>query len=118
MVGDDVAVMYAGRLVETGPAEQVLTGSRHPYTAALLNALPMPGIARGALQAIPGQPPAPGERPWENACAFAPRCTFATAACGSHRPPMTKVDRDQFTACDVIADRPPWAAQARSELTA
>ncbi|HWF71950.1 MAG TPA: ABC transporter ATP-binding protein [Solirubrobacteraceae bacterium] len=118
VIGDDVAVMYAGRLVETGPAEVVLTDPRHPYTTALLDALPLPGIARGALRSIPGQPPGPGARPWEGACAFAPRCRSATGACTSHRPPLSALGPGRLTGCDVIADGAPRPGEDRREVSA
>ena len=75
-VGHEVAVMYAGRLVETGPVDAVLGAPRHPYTAGLLEALPTPGVARGELSAIPGRPPGPDEEVSDTACAFAPSFLF------------------------------------------
>jgi oligopeptide/dipeptide ABC transporter ATP-binding protein len=102
IVGDDVAVMYAGRLVETGPVERVLTQPGHPYTAGLLDALPMPGIPRGELLAIPGRPPGPDEPVQEHMCAFAPRCRFAQPPCESHRPPLVEVRPGQTAACDLV----------------
>ena len=65
-----IAVYYAGRVVETGTAEQVLRSPRHPYTEALLDALPRVGVDR--LRVIGGQPPALDRLP--EGCAFAPRC--------------------------------------------
>jgi len=75
-----VAVMYAGRLCETGPVSEVFAHPRHAYTAALLRSIPGEGIAGTALVPIPGQPPRL-DRP-AGGCAFAPRCTLASAACG------------------------------------
>src|SRR5207253_2158790 len=54
-VGDRIAVMYAGRIVESGDAAAVLDEPAHPYTAALLAALPAPGVPRGGLRPIPGR---------------------------------------------------------------
>ena len=102
MVGHDIAVMYAGRIVERGPMEQVLSAPRHPYTAGLLEALPTPGVPRGSLRAIPGRPPGPGEELAVDACAFAARCRSAVAACWTHRPPLHTVGSDHDAACDVI----------------
>jgi oligopeptide/dipeptide ABC transporter ATP-binding protein len=106
-IGDDVAVMYAGRLVETGPIEEVLAAPAHPYTAALLDALPSPEIPRGELRAIPGAPPAPGDGHREDACAFAPRCRFAAEACGLRLPPLAEVAPGHRSACIVIEEAVP-----------
>jgi oligopeptide/dipeptide ABC transporter ATP-binding protein len=102
-IGHEVAVMYAGRLVESGPVDEVLAAPAHPYTAGLLDALPVPGVARGALPAIPGRPPGPDEAVDDSACAFAPRCRFATPACTTHRPPLAEVAAGRHAACDVVA---------------
>jgi oligopeptide/dipeptide ABC transporter ATP-binding protein len=101
-IGDDVAVMYAGRLVETGPIEDVLAAPAHPYTAALLDAVPSPEIPRGELRAIPGAPPIAGDGHREDACAFAPRCRFAAEACGLRLPPLDEVAPGHRSACIVI----------------
>ncbi|MGH2936778.1 MAG: ABC transporter ATP-binding protein [Solirubrobacterales bacterium] len=101
-IGDDVAVMYAGRLVETGPIEEVLGAPAHPYTAALLDALPSPEIPRGELRAIPGVPPVPGDGHREDACAFAPRCRFVADACGLRLPPLAEAAPGHRSACIVI----------------
>ena len=82
---EQVAVMYAGQVVEAGDVEQVLLSPRHPYTAALLGALPsMPGepqSERRRLDAILGQPPEISPR--KVGCAFAPRCRFSRDECGA-----------------------------------
>ncbi|WP_410808950.1 ABC transporter ATP-binding protein [Micromonospora sp. 067-2] len=95
---DRVAVMYAGRVVETGPTGQVLGDPRMPYTRALLAATPrLNAPARQRLAAIGGQPPdlrdvAPG-------CAFAPRCPVVLDACHEHRPALEPHAPDQWAAC-------------------
>ena len=81
---DRVAVMYAGRVVETGPAEAVLRTPAHPYTAALLAGLPGLGPRRARLPVIPGAMPLAGTRP--DGCAFHPRCARATPRCGREAP--------------------------------
>ena len=76
---DRVAVMYAGRIVETGPTEAVLNAPAHPYTARLIACVPELGEGRRRLEAIPGLPPAVDRL--DPGCAFAPRCLKASEAC-------------------------------------
>ncbi len=76
---DRVAVMYAGRIVETGPTAEVLERPRHPYTRRLIACVPELGEGRRQLNAIPGLPPPVDALP--SGCAFAPRCLKAEAAC-------------------------------------
>ncbi|WP_198318406.1 dipeptide ABC transporter ATP-binding protein [Arthrobacter sp. YN] len=77
-IADNVAVMYAGRLVEHASAPAIFNTPRHQYTAGLLKAAPTPERA-GALVGIPGRPPRPGQ--WPKGCAFADRCAAATTIC-------------------------------------
>ena len=77
-VCDRVIVMYAGQVVEEGAAADIITAPRHPYTHALLDALPQAG-PRGQLRSISGSPPSLIDVP--PGCRFAPRCRFATADC-------------------------------------
>jgi oligopeptide/dipeptide ABC transporter ATP-binding protein len=86
-IADRVAVMYAGRVVETAPMRELFAAPAHPYTAALLASVPRldtPLAAR--LAGIEGQPPAPGAEP--DGCAFAPRCPVVIESCRRHRPPL------------------------------
>ena len=76
---DRVAVMYAGRIVETGPTSDILADPRHPYTRRLIDCVPEPGGGKRRLEAIPGLPPPVDDLP--PGCAFAPRCSRAAAAC-------------------------------------
>ena len=88
-MADEVAVMYAGRIVEHGSVEAVLGTPAHPYTRALLRAVPRPGLERGTLERISGQPPVPGQLP--PGCSFAPRCGFAVPACTQAEPDLRPV---------------------------
>ncbi|SHH01174.1 peptide/nickel transport system ATP-binding protein [Jatrophihabitans endophyticus] len=93
-IADEVCVMYGGRIVERGGRAAVLGGPGHPYTRALLDALPHPGVVGAAgppaLRPIPGSPPALGEVPV--ACAFEPRCSRRVASCSEHRPVLVRTD--------------------------
>ncbi len=84
-MADEVAVIYAGLLVEEGPAEAVMGRPLHPYSAALLAATPRLDGDRGPLRAIPGQSPTMSE-PAEH-CPFAPRCTKVVNLCRTEPPP-------------------------------
>ena len=89
---DRVAVMYAGEIVEDGPATQVFDAPRHPYSAALASAFPRVGDERFryAPAGLPGDPPFPGELP--SGCPFHPRCPVAIDACASSVPPLVNED--------------------------
>ncbi|MEM6488933.1 MAG: ABC transporter ATP-binding protein [Pseudomonadota bacterium] len=85
-VGDRIAVMYAGRFVETAPVREIFAAPQHPYTQGLI-ASTVKGAMRGReLQAIPGSPPDLASLP--GGCAFAPRCRFASQPCRSETPTM------------------------------
>ncbi len=87
-LADRVAVMYAGQVVEEAPTADLLRAPRHPYTRALLAAVPELGNERDRLAAIPGQVPAPGR--WPGGCRFAPRCPVARAECATAAPPVVE----------------------------
>jgi peptide/nickel transport system ATP-binding protein/oligopeptide transport system ATP-binding protein len=84
---DRVAVMYAGRLCETGDVRAIFAQPHHAYTHALLASMPGTGAARAPLTPIPGQPPRIDSPP--PGCAFAPRCSFAEARCSTDRPALS-----------------------------
>jgi len=99
LVADRIAVMYLGRIVEVGPADDVIDRPRHPYTRALLGAVPEPGAVHVPL---PGDPPSAIDPP--PGCAFHPRCALATDACSQEDPvlvpsPSLIVGPDHVTAC-------------------
>jgi peptide/nickel transport system ATP-binding protein len=108
---DRVGVLYAGSLVEEGPAAKILARPLHPYTMRLVRCLPVAGRRKsdGALDTIPGFPPAPGSL--ATGCVFAPRCEFADEACRTATPPVVR-DGGQMAVCfhtDRVAGsvRPP-----------
>jgi oligopeptide/dipeptide ABC transporter ATP-binding protein len=82
---DQLAVMYAGRVVESGPVSRIFNGPAHPYTEALLNSIPRMSDGRQRLTAIEGQPPDLSAMP--HGCAFAPRCPAAFDRCHKEAPP-------------------------------
>ena len=111
---DRVAVMYAGRIVETGTTREIFDRPRHPYTAGLLNCLPTLRRGRQPLTAIEGQPPDLAHTP--EGCSFAPRCPLAEARCQEARPPLRLVGPEHHAAC-VRADEPAVGlARARLEV--
>jgi oligopeptide/dipeptide ABC transporter ATP-binding protein len=93
-----VAVMYAGRIAETGPAAAVFGRPRHPYTALLLAALPrLTDVPKSRLATIEGQVPSPGRFP--PGCRFAGRCPLADDHCAAEPPPLRDMGDGQFAAC-------------------
>jgi oligopeptide/dipeptide ABC transporter ATP-binding protein len=98
-IADRVSIFYAGRVVESGTRTDVLQRPRHPYTRALLDALPHPESAKERpLVAIAGTPPSPGRIP--AGCAFHPRCAYAIDSCRTDVPPLTGVNGRRL-ACPV-----------------
>jgi oligopeptide transport system ATP-binding protein len=86
-LADRIMVMYAGRVVESAGAKDLLTHPRHPYTAELLKCIPtLSGPRLTRLPTLIGQPPRPGEV--SEGCAFAPRCPRAAERCRTERPPL------------------------------
>lgn len=99
-IADWLTVMYAGRVVESGPTAEVLGRPRHPYTSGLLAALPHPEAPEDTrLTAIRGAPPTPQARP--SGCAFHPRCAFAIPSCATDVPRLSEVEDGRRLACPV-----------------
>ncbi|HEV8439964.1 MAG TPA: ABC transporter ATP-binding protein [Methylomirabilota bacterium] len=94
---DRVAVMYAGRIVETGSVRQIFKAPEHPYTRALLESIPRLGAKLDRLTAIDGQPPDLAKLP--AGCAFAPRCPQVMDRCRSEEPPEVVVGEGRTMRC-------------------
>jgi oligopeptide/dipeptide ABC transporter ATP-binding protein len=94
-----VNVMYAGRIVESGPAAQIYHDPRHPYTMALLRSVPRLDRPRQArLDPVEGQPP--DLTRLDAGCSFRPRCRFAVETCAVSRPPLQRAGEGQhYAAC-------------------
>ena len=100
---DKVAVMYLGHKVEMGPVEAVMESPRHPYTQALLLAVPVPGRPAGQRIILKGEMPSPAAPP--PGCPFHPRCPHATEACAHGDVPPLRPLPDQpghHVACRLL----------------
>jgi peptide/nickel transport system ATP-binding protein len=100
-LADTIAIMYAGRIVESAPAQQLFRAPRHPYSAALLNSFPSLHGERKVMTGIPGSPPDMRKLP--PGCAFQPRCKYALARCAEQVPELTgpaiATDSHRVVAC-------------------
>lgn len=96
-MADEVAVMYAGRVVERAPAGALFGDPMHPYTLGLLGSVPRLDEERETLLAIDGSVPPPFALP--KGCRFHPRCPFAVAACKDEQPPLRMVADGHQAAC-------------------
>jgi peptide/nickel transport system ATP-binding protein len=97
-VSDRVAVMYLGRLCEVGPSEQLFATPAHPYTALLIEAIPVPDPDIRPTETVPvGEPPSPIAPP--SGCRFRTRCPRADARCSAEVPELRAVAPGQFAAC-------------------
>jgi len=103
---DRVGVLYAGRLVEEGPSEELFTDPRHPYTVGLLRCLPQRGVTkdRGALDTIPGFLPPIGAIP--SGCVFADRCGLVQEVCRTDEPILYEVSSTRVSRCHFHQDAP------------
>jgi oligopeptide/dipeptide ABC transporter ATP-binding protein len=110
MVSDRVAVMYAGRLVEIGDADEVFHNPQHPYTRALLSAIPTVEHRRGELAAIEGTVPEFVEA--TSCCRFSNRCPHATQICGAFDPPLRTTGESHGVACFAYESPADWGRSA------
>jgi oligopeptide/dipeptide ABC transporter ATP-binding protein len=102
---DRLAVMYLGRIVEYGPTEDVFANPRHPYTRALLGAVPRMEARRGRERkrvALEGEPPSPLAPP--PGCHFHPRCAWAIEACRVRSPELRRLSPSHLSACHIAED--------------
>ncbi len=98
-IADDVAVMYAGRFVETGPIREIIRNPKHPYTRGLLEANVQPG-QKERPAAIPGSPPNLARLP--HGCSFAPRCNVAVDRCWEHLPELQVAGAAHAARCVLV----------------
>jgi peptide/nickel transport system ATP-binding protein len=96
-MADEIAVMYAGRVVERGSTIDIFDDPQHPYTIGLLGSIPRVEEARERLLAIEGAVPSPAALP--SGCRFHPRCVFAAEACMKIDPPLREVSARHWAAC-------------------
>ena len=97
---DRVAIMYAGRIVEKGSVKRVFEDPAHPYTRALLRALPKMGSKRKRLYQIDGEPPNLSELP--TGCSFHPRCSHKMEICWTQYPPESAVNGGGHASCWLL----------------
>jgi peptide/nickel transport system ATP-binding protein/oligopeptide transport system ATP-binding protein len=96
-MADEVAVMYAGRVVERAPGPAIFDDPQHPYTLGLLGSIPKIEETRDRLLAIEGAVPPPFALP--SGCRFHPRCVFADATCAAQDPPLRVINEAHRVAC-------------------
>ncbi len=102
-ISDRVCVMYVGKIVETAPTLELFAAPRHPYTAALLAAVPVPDPQRRtAIQELPGEVASPANPP--SGCYFHPRCQFAVERCRQESPQLEEIAPDHFVSCHRAAE--------------
>ena len=105
---DRVAVMYAGRIVEIGKAEEIFANPSHPYTRGLMAAVPSNGIPRGSLSAIKGTVPELIDPP--DSCRFSGRCPYEVNGCRVNDPKLRKITESHSVACFINDASLSWCA--------
>lgn len=100
-IADEIAIMYAGKIVEKAPTEDIILEPLHPYTAALVNSVltPEPEVRRRGLSYLPGEPPSLINPP--PGCRFHPRCPKAMSICSKEEPKLVKASGGRTVACHL-----------------
>ena len=98
-----IAVMYLGNIVELGPSQRVYENALHPYSKALLSAVPLPdpALKRPDRVALEGEVPSPLAKP--SGCPFRTRCPLAEPSCAEEMPKLQELEKDHFVACPIVA---------------
>jgi peptide/nickel transport system ATP-binding protein len=101
---DRLAVLYGGRVAESGTTQDIFNQPQHPYTRGLMNAIPRPGTRGRKMATIPGTVPNnPGAMP---GCPFAPRCDFVMERCSLEIPSLFSLGANHFSACFLVEPKP------------
>lgn len=102
-ISDRIAVMYVGKIMEVGEAEEVYQGPRHPYTEALMSAVPVidPDVKPERIL-LEGDVPNPANSP--SGCTFHPRCRYAKKICSQEEPPLEDIGDEHYVACHFAGD--------------
>lgn len=107
-IADEIVVMYLGKVVEQGPTEELWNAPRHPYTQALIKAIPLPDGNRTPLVALAGEVPDPARPP--AGCRFHPRCPHAMEICGTREPVLQSTVPGRDEACWLHVEHEPAGA--------
>jgi peptide/nickel transport system ATP-binding protein len=102
---DRIAIMYLGKIAEVGVRDEVFKSPKHPYTVALMSAIPVPDPKHKMKKQIPrGEIPSPINPP--SGCRFHPRCPYAFDRCSKEEPGMTRISETHYVACHLFDDGP------------
>ncbi len=102
-MANKIAVMYAGRIVENGPVDEIFNSPRHPYTIALMSSIPLMHALPERLTTIEGAPPGlMGDLP--KGCPFEPRCKHRIERCAEENPALLEISREHFAACWLVQE--------------
>ena len=101
-MSDRVAVMYLGKIVELSPSDKIFGEAKHPYTRALISAIPLPDPGlRGSMKILRGEVPSPVNPP--SGCRFHPRCPYAKTICRREEPDLIDIGNRHLVACHLMA---------------
>ena len=102
-ISDHISVMYLGQMIEKAPTKELFSHTWHPYTKALLSAIPIPSLKnRKKRELLKGELTSPINPP--DACRFAPRCNYACEACFKGTPQLEELSKDHFVACKRVRE--------------